>query len=208
MCIYCRPSKSTRRNMGSAFNQTASDFLHDIGRVFPDNQTVAKASALVSAAVSMDENTFVPALVFMDGKPESEWKTMERQMFQIPLPQMEALAGGMTPENRAIMQRYVDNMSTILTRTLAQRDELNKAIGDLKQGGLMEKLQGVISNPQTAMSLLQDPAALGGLGEALLSNPEAGAMMEQMKPMLTMALGNLVPNLEEGALNNLSVPRQ
>ena len=87
------PSKSTRRNMGSAFNQTASDFLHDIGRVFPDNQTVAKASALVSAAVSMDENTFVPALVFMDGKPESEWKTMERQMFQIPLTAFQSEPG-------------------------------------------------------------------------------------------------------------------
>jgi len=194
--------------MSSAFNQTASDFLHDIGRVFPDNQMVAKASALVSAAVSMDENTLVPALVFMDGKPEDEWRTMERQMFQIPAAEMASLIADMTPDNKAIMQRYVDNLGTILTRTLAQRDELNRVVGDLKQGGAMEKIQGLVKDPQKALSLLQDPSALGGLGEGLLSNPQAGAMMQDLQPMVMAAMSNLVPHLQQGALDDLSVSRK
>ena len=194
--------------MSSAFNQTASDFLQDIGRVFPDNQTVAKASALLNCAVAMDEDSLIPALVFMDGQPAAEWKTLNRRMFQIPANRMDELLKQMNKENKAIMQRYVDNMATILQRTLAHKDDLNRTVAELKQGQTMEKLQALTKDPQKAMALLQNPGALESLGEGILSNPEAMQLVEQFKPMAMMAMSNLVPHLQQGALDNLPVPRQ
>lgn len=204
MHMYIRTP--TDRHMGSAFNQLAADFLSDIGRVFPDDRVVAQASALVSAAVSMNERSILPAVAFMDGMPQEEWAILGRGMFQIPARAMESFVEHMTSENKAIMQRYVDNMATLLTKTYARKDQLNAVVANLKQGDTMQEIQNILANPHLIMQFIQDPGKIESLGNGLLANPQLKQIMETLQPMMTAALLNLGPHLQQGALNNLPIP--
>lgn len=177
-----------------SFNQLASEFLVDLGVVFPDDEIVGKASRLLNTCMSMNENSYVPALTFMNGKPVEVWRTLDRTMFEIPGAHLQGLVQQMNDENRAIMQRYIDNMAELVGRINEDCGTLNKTLGELKQGDAFSQIQAFTNNPQELLASATSGklfSKLGGVADSLDQSKE----LEEMSATLSKSMEGLAPLL-------------
>lgn len=154
-----------------AFNQLASDFLGDLARVFPEDEIVAKAMALFSAAVSINDSSSVPLLTFLNGDKVAEINTLERTMFEIPKTHMRFLIAEMNEENKRILASYLENLTFVIRKLQTEYTALNAQISEVKQGDMYKTVQNMMSNPQELVATLsQNPEMIEMFAETVSQN--------------------------------------
>jgi hypothetical protein len=176
----------------NVFNQQASNFLRDLSNVFPNDMMLAKAIKLVDAAINLDERTFVPSMIFMDGQPQQNWTNFERNMFQIPSTHLQQLWNEMNDQNKDVCKRYMLKLATICSRLESQFTDLNATVGAIKQsdafGSVTDMLNEFNQNPAAMIQQLTSNSDLNGfenIAEVLSQNPE-----------ISNIVGNLAENID------------
>lgn len=180
------------------FNQQASDMLTDLGRVFPNDVWLGRASRLLNAAVAMNERSWLPALAFMNGEPPEKWSSVERRFFEMPAEHMTGLMHEVSEQNKDVVRRYMHNLATMCNRLKDQAAELNSAVSSMRQGdaygSVLDMIGGLSDNPGQLLSqLTSQQGQLEGLAESLAQNPEIASMVGEVAGQmdLTKVVGML-----------------
>lgn len=184
----------------STFNQQASDFLKNLGIVFPDDQWVAKATKLVNSATAMDERSWIPMASFMNGESDTKLESFERQMFQIPAAHLVSLMQEMNETNQDVVKRYVHNLATICRRMKEYATDFNETVSEIKQsdayGSVLGLIQDFNDDPTAAIQKITANQGLDQMAEGLSQNPQVASMVEQMAGNLDMSqIATVLPML-------------
>ena len=184
------------------FNQTASDFLTDLGMVFPDDELVAKALNLVKAACNINENSIVPLCTFLNGDDGDDLKQLNRTLFEIPGTHMEFLLGELNDENKKLVQSYVDGLCYITRKLEKKHRELNTKISQLRQGDTFQSMESILQNPEQLMGMLSNMNNLESMASALSQNAEMASILGQFTNVLQQGqtqknIGNLLEQLQK-----------
>ena len=176
--------------------------------VFPDDQWVAKAVHLLNSATAMNERSWVPVATFMNGESVERWPLFQRTLFEIPAEHVTQLFEQMNDSNKGIVNRYMQNLSTIASRLEGQNKDLNDTVSSMKQsdafGSVLSMLDDFNNNPGAVIQKLTggDAAGIENMAETLSQNPQVAQMVNQVAENIDVTqlatvlplLGGLAPS--------------
>tara|TARA_B110000027_G_scaffold121141_1_gene135100 strand:+ start:1894 stop:2457 length:564 start_codon:yes stop_codon:yes gene_type:complete len=159
--------------------------LADMGRVFPNDMWLAKASKLVNAAIAMNERSWLPAVTFMNGEPPEKWESFERRVFEIPGEHLTELFREASGANQDIIRRYMHNLGTMCHRLEDQAIDLNSAVSTMRQGDAFGSMLSMVGNlgdnpGQLLTQLTAGGDNIEGIAESLAQNPHIAGMVTEV----------------------------
>lgn len=157
-----------------AFNKLAIQLLSDMSSVFPELIT---AKEQIEAIVKHDNRSTLPMVLFESTNDSVENKNIERYAFGI---EFDTFMEKLSAKNRKKVQKYFDELSSLLEKTDLGTKEVANRMRILKESNALEEIDNLLKDPSQLLSLINDPSQLESLISTMKQNPELAEMANQV----------------------------
>ena len=156
-----------------AFNKLSIQLLSDMSSVFPELIT---AKEQIEAILKHDNRSTLPMVLF-ESTNDSENKNIERYAFGI---EFDTYMDKLSAKNRKKVQKYFDELSSLLEKTESGTKEVANRMRVLKESNALEEIDNLLKDPSQLLSLINDPSQLESLISTMKQNPELAEMANQV----------------------------